>query len=177
MQGLALGLNAGLGNFGVTTMQMLIPLSMTVGMFGAMGGDPMTLIATSGTLVGKIPAGTETYIQNAGFIWLLFLVPLAFFGWFGMNNIRTEEVSPATHGSIASMAMITGMLAISFIAAIFGLWLMLPEAVYGSGFKVPKEIALFIVIALTVSLLKIIPGQIGQSLERQYKFLIINILG
>ena len=77
VQGLALGLNAGLGNFGVTTMQMLIPLSMTVGMFGAMGGDPMTLIATSGTLIGKIPAGTETYIQNAGFIWLLFLIPLA----------------------------------------------------------------------------------------------------
>jgi MFS transporter, NNP family, nitrate/nitrite transporter len=28
-QGLALGLNAGLGNFGVTTMQILIPLVMT----------------------------------------------------------------------------------------------------------------------------------------------------
>jgi NNP family nitrate/nitrite transporter-like MFS transporter len=169
VQGLALGLNAGLGNFGVTTMQMLIPLSMTVGMFGAMGGDPMTLIATSGTLIGKIPVGTETYIQNAGFIWLLILVPLAFFGWFGMNNIRTEEVSPITRGPIVSMAMMTSMLAIGFIAAIFGLWLMLPESVNGSGFKVPKEIALFIVIALTVSLLKIIPGQIGESLERQYK--------
>lgn len=169
VQGLALGLNAGLGNFGVTTMQVLIPLSMTVGMFGALGGDPMTLIATSGTLVGKIPAGTETYIQNAGFIWLLFLIPLAFFSWFGMNNIRTEQVSPNLSNPVASMAMMTGMLAISFIAAIFGLWLMLPEAVNGSGFNVPKEIALFIVIALTVSLLKIIPGQIGQSLERQYK--------
>ena len=31
VQGLALGLNAGLGNFGVTTMQILIPLSMTFG--------------------------------------------------------------------------------------------------------------------------------------------------
>jgi len=169
VQGLALGLNAGLGNFGVTTMQMLIPLSMTVGMFGALGGDPMTLIATSGTLVGKIPAGTETYIQNAGFIWLLFLVPLAFLGWFGMNNIRTEQVSPNLGNTIASMSMMTGMLAISFISAMFGLWLMLPETVSGSGFNVPKEIALFIVIALTVSLLKIIPGQIGQSLDRQYK--------
>ena len=32
-QGLALGLNAGLGNFGVTTMQILIPLVMTFGYF------------------------------------------------------------------------------------------------------------------------------------------------
>ncbi|OQK15707.1 antiporter [Methyloprofundus sedimenti] len=169
VQGLALGLNAGLGNFGVTTMQMLIPLSMTVGMFGAMGGDPMTLIATSGTLIGKIPVGTETYIQNAGFIWLLFLVPLAFLSWFGMHNIRTEEVSPNDHHPLVSFGIISGMLLIAFISAIFGLWLMLPESVHGSGFKVPKEVALFIVIALTVSLLKIIPGQIGQSLERQYK--------
>ena len=72
MQGLALGLNAGLGNFGVTTMQILIPLGMTFGLFGVMGGESMILQNTSGTLIGKIPAGTETYIQNAGFIWLVF---------------------------------------------------------------------------------------------------------
>ena len=35
LQGTALGLNAGLGNFGVTTMQVVIPLVMTVGIFGA----------------------------------------------------------------------------------------------------------------------------------------------
>ena len=75
VQGTSLGLNAGLGNFGVTTMQILIPLVMTFGLFG---GEPLTLVNTSGTLLGKIPAGTETYIQNAGFIWLLFLIPLAF---------------------------------------------------------------------------------------------------
>ena len=34
-QGYGLGMNAGLGNFGVTTMQILIPLVMTVGLFGA----------------------------------------------------------------------------------------------------------------------------------------------
>jgi NNP family nitrate/nitrite transporter-like MFS transporter len=37
LQGTALGLNAGLGNFGVTTMQIVIPLVMTVGLFGAFG--------------------------------------------------------------------------------------------------------------------------------------------
>ncbi len=51
-QGLALGLNAGLGNFGVTTMQILVPLVMTFGLFG---GEPMQLVNTSGTLIGKIP--------------------------------------------------------------------------------------------------------------------------
>ena len=37
----ALGLNAGLGNFGVTTMQIVIPLVMTVGLLGSFGGEPM----------------------------------------------------------------------------------------------------------------------------------------
>jgi hypothetical protein len=35
LQGTGLGLNAGLGNFGVTTMQVLIPLVMTIGLFGS----------------------------------------------------------------------------------------------------------------------------------------------
>jgi len=65
--------------------------------------------------------------------------------------------------------MISGMLLIGFGAAIFGLWLMLPERVGGSGFGISKWIVLPIVIALTVFLLKLIPGQIKANLQRQYK--------
>ena len=168
-QGLALGLNAGLGNFGVTTMQIVVPLFMTFGAFGAMGGDPMTLISSSGTLIGKIEAGSQTWIQNAGFVWLLLLVPLAFAGWFGMNNIKTQEVSPDIGNPLSAFAKITFMLLIGFITAMFGLWLMLPESANGSGFGVPKEVVLVIVIASTVFLLKALPGQIRTSLTRQYK--------
>ena len=53
LQGTALGLNAGLGNFGVTTMQIVIPLVMTVGLFGALGGEPMVLQKDSGWIFGK----------------------------------------------------------------------------------------------------------------------------
>ena len=60
LQGTALGLNAGLGNFGVTTMQVVIPLVMTVSLFGTLGGEPMTLAKDSGWILGKIPAGTPT---------------------------------------------------------------------------------------------------------------------
>ena len=168
-QGLALGLNAGLGNFGVTSMQIIVPLVMTFGLFGAMGGDSMVLQNTSGTLIGKIPAGTETFIQNAGFVWLLAMVPLAFFGWFGLNNIRSAEVSPNIPGPIGSFTTIAFMLLIGFVTAIFGLWLLLPEAANGSGFGVPKELVLLLVVASTVFLLKFIPGQIKSNLSRQYE--------
>jgi len=166
IQGYALGMNAGLGNFGVTTMQIVIPLVMTFGLFG---GDPLILQNTSGTLIGKIPAGTETYIHNAGYVWLLALIPLAFAGWLGMNNIRDEHVSPDIPGPIGAFATISGMLLVGFITAAFGLWLLLPAKVGGSGFMVSKWIVLPIVIALTVLLLKMIPGAVGQNLTRQYK--------
>ena len=166
IQGYALGMNAGLGNFGVTTMQILVPLVMTFGIFG---GASMELVNTSGTLIGKIPAGTETYIHNAGYVWFLFLIPLAVAGWFGMNNITADHVSPEVEGALPAFGKILGMLGIGMVTAIFGLWLMLPEAAGGSGLMVSKWIVIPLVIAMTVFALKMIPGSIKPNLERQFK--------
>ncbi len=166
IQGYALGMNAGLGNFGVTTMQILVPLVMTFGLFG---GDALVLKNASGTLIGKIPAGTETYIQNAGYVWLLFLVPLAIAAWFGMNNIRDEHVSPDANSALGGFVKIAGMLLIGLATSVFGLWLMLPTDVGGSGFMLSKWLVLPIVIILTLLLLKLIPGKTQANLKRQFK--------
>jgi NNP family nitrate/nitrite transporter-like MFS transporter len=124
LQGTALGLNAGLGNFGVTTMQILIPLVMTAGIFGAMAGDPMTLVKDSGWIMGKITAGTPTFIQNAGFVWLLALIPLAFLGYFGMNNLL--PLSPNYGGTLAGFAKILYLWGLTCIVGAVGLYLYLP---------------------------------------------------
>ena len=124
LQGTGLGLNAGLGNFGVTTMQIVIPLVMTVGMFGALGGAPETLLNDSGWIFGKIAAGTPTWIQNAGFAWVLSLVPLAALCWFGMNNLKT--ISPDTGNPIVAFAKITYLYTLAFVPSILMLYLYLP---------------------------------------------------
>jgi len=124
LQGTALGLNAGLGNFGVTTMQIVIPLVMTVSLFGSYGGEPMTLVKDSGWIFGKIVAGTPTWIQNAGYAWLLSLVPLSAACWFGMNNLTT--VSPAIGGTIPAFLKIVWLYTLSFVPAGIGLYLYLP---------------------------------------------------
>ena len=166
VQGLSLGMNAGLGNFGVTTMQVVIPLVMTAGVFG---GVPMILETTSGTLIGKIAAGTPTYLQNAGFVWVVVLVPIVLAAWFGMNNIVDEHVSPEIGSTPAAFGKIIGMLLIGLVTAVAGLWLMLPETTGGSGWGVSKWLVLPLVIAATVLALKMIPGAIGQSLKHQYR--------
>jgi NNP family nitrate/nitrite transporter-like MFS transporter len=124
LQGTALGLNAGLGNFGVTTMQIVIPLVMTVGLLGGFGGEPMTLVKDSGWIFGKIAAGTPTWIQNAGFAWVLSLVPLSVLCWFGMNNLKT--VSPDTGSPLMAFAKITYLYTLAFVPSIFMLYLYLP---------------------------------------------------
>lgn len=165
-QGLALGLNAGLGNAGVTTMQILVPLVMTFGIFG---GTPMILENTSGTLIGKIPAGSETYIHNAGFIWLVLLVPLAIAGWFGMNNIRTDAVSPDIGSPVGAMGKISGLLLIGFFTAACGLYVILPAPLGMGAPGWAKWPVIAGILFSTVMLMKMVPGDIKPNLQRQFK--------
>lgn len=169
IQGYSLGMNAGLGNFGVTTMQILIPLAMTMAV--GFTGDPMSLKISSGTLIGKIPAGTDTYIQNAGYIWLLLLIPLSIASWMGMNNITENHVSPNIGSTIGAFIKIIVMLIGGLATAAFGLWLMLPEIASGSGLMLSKWIALPIIIALTVLVMKLLPlgNDYKDGIKRQYK--------
>jgi NNP family nitrate/nitrite transporter-like MFS transporter len=148
LQGTALGLNAGLGNFGVTTMQVVIPLVMTVPLLGAFGGDSMTLVKDSGWILGKIAAGTPTWIQNAGFAWVISLVPLGALCWFGMNNLKT--VSPHTGNAIVAFLKITYLYTIAFVPAIFMLWLYLPKPTGLGVLSMWVAIPLDILLALTV---------------------------
>ncbi len=148
LQGTALGLNAGLGNFGVTTMQVVIPLVMTVGLLGSFGGEPMTLVKDSGWIFGKIVAGTPTWIQNAGFAWVLSLVPLAILCWFGMNNLKT--VSPATGNPLVAFAKITYLYSLAFVPAIFMLYLYLPKPTGLGVLSMWVAIPLDVILALMV---------------------------
>ncbi len=55
---------------------------------------------------------------------------MAFAGWFGMNNIRTEEVTPEIAGGTSgAFVRITAMLLIGFATAACGLYFILPPPV------------------------------------------------
>jgi len=151
LQGTALGLNAGLGNFGVTTMQIVIPLVMTVSLFGSLGGEPMTLVKDSGWILGKIVAGTPTWVQNAGFAWVLTLVPLSVACYFGMNNLTT--VSPNIGGTIPAFLKIIWLYTLSFVPAGVGLYLYLPAP---SGLGILNMwLAMPLIIASTLMVMKL----------------------
>jgi len=166
LQGTALGINAGLGNFGVTSMQIVIPLVMTVSLFGAFGGESMTLLKDSGWIFGKIAAGTPTWIQNAGFAWVLSLVPLSILCWFGMNNLLT--VSPNIGGTIAAFLKITWLYTLSFVPAILGMYLYLP-APTGLG-VLNMWAAIALIIVGTLFMLKLTAfGTMKEGVAKQFE--------
>jgi len=81
-KGNALALNAGLGNLGVSVMQFLVPLVITAGVFGAMGGQPQTM-----------SDGGQLWMQNAGFVWVPFIIAATIAAWLGMNDIADAKSS------------------------------------------------------------------------------------
>jgi MFS transporter, NNP family, nitrate/nitrite transporter len=165
LQGTALGLNAGLGNFGVTTMQIVIPLVMTIGLFGAFGGEPMTLMKDSGWIFGKIKAGTPTWIQNAGFAWVLSLVPLSILCWFGMSNLKT--VSPNTGSPLVAFAKITYLYTLAFVPAIFMLYLYLPKPTGLGLLSMWVAIPLDVILALLVMKVAAF-GEMKEGVAKQF---------
>lgn len=84
-KGTALGLNAGLGNLGVSAVQFIVPLVITAGVFGALGGEPQTWVKGSET--------KQIWLQNAGFVWVPFIVLSTLAAWFGMNDLASAKAS------------------------------------------------------------------------------------
>jgi NNP family nitrate/nitrite transporter-like MFS transporter len=166
LQGTALGLNAGLGNFGVTTMQIVIPLVMTFGIFGRFGGEPMTLVKDSGWIFGKIASGTPTYIQNAGFAWLLSLVPLSILCWLRMNNLLT--VTPQIGGTLRAFTKITWLYTLSFVPTIVGLYLYLPRPT-GLGVLNMWVAILFIIVSMLLVMKWAAFGTMKENIAKQFE--------
>ncbi|MBK8016753.1 MAG: NarK family nitrate/nitrite MFS transporter [Betaproteobacteria bacterium] len=92
-KGSALGLNAGLGNLGVSSVQFLAPIVITMPIFGFIGGASQFITAKTGQPV-------EVWAQNAAFIWVPFIALAAAAAWFGMNDIADARASFADQAVI-----------------------------------------------------------------------------
>jgi NNP family nitrate/nitrite transporter-like MFS transporter len=91
-KGNALALNAGLGNLGVSVVQFVVPLVITAGIFGTLGGDP--------AMVKGETADAPLWLQNAGFFFVPFIILAAVGNWFGMNDIASAKASFAEQSII-----------------------------------------------------------------------------
>ncbi|EAP6427615.1 NarK family nitrate/nitrite MFS transporter [Salmonella enterica] len=81
-QGSALGINGGLGNLGVSVMQLIAPLVIFLPIF--------TFLGVRGVLQ---PDGSLLALTNAAWIWVPLLAVATLAAWFGMNDIGSSKAS------------------------------------------------------------------------------------
>lgn len=78
LQGTALGIQAGIGNFGVSVAQFLIPVVIGIAMVGS-----------SQHFVDK-KGEKDIFLQNAAFIWVPFILIGAIAAWFGLRSVPVQ---------------------------------------------------------------------------------------
>jgi NNP family nitrate/nitrite transporter-like MFS transporter len=84
-KGSALGVNAGLGNLGVSAAQFLAPLVVAAGVYGPLAGGAQTVLRNG------VPV--QIFAQNAAFVWVPFIVLATIAAWIGMNDIAEAKAS------------------------------------------------------------------------------------
>ena len=147
VQGTSLGLNAGLGNFRCHYHADPGAAGDDHRNFWRRGDDP----GEYQWHADRENSGRNRYLHSqrrvcmAGTFWF----HLAFAGWFGMNNIVTETVTPHPGSPIAAFLKISGLLAIGFATAATSACICLLPAPTGIAL-LSKWIVLPLVIAATV---------------------------
>ncbi len=79
MQGTTLGIQAGIGNFGVSLVQLLTPLLISAGWLAVIGGSQQMAV------VGK--ESREIWYQNAAFVWVPIILVLAVLAWMFLKSV------------------------------------------------------------------------------------------
>ncbi|MBV4411346.1 NarK family nitrate/nitrite MFS transporter [Enterobacteriaceae bacterium YMB-R22] len=81
-QGSALGVNGGLGNLGVSVMQLVAPFVIALPLFAFLG-------------VSSAPQenGGSLWLANAAWVWAPLLLLATIAAWFGMNDIASSRAS------------------------------------------------------------------------------------
>ncbi len=82
MQGTALGLQAGIGNFGVSLVQLLTPYLIALSALAVFGGSQQL------TQPGKEP--TTVWYQNAAFVWIPLMVVGAILAWTMLRSVPVK---------------------------------------------------------------------------------------
>ncbi len=156
MQGLALGLNAGLGNLGVSLMQFLIPWVITFSLFGGMGGDPYEYM--------KATEAHQMWVQNAGLVWVPILVTCMLLAFFFMDNLPFHKCGP-TPVAVAKYLWLT---LLGFVGAGVGVVLLI---IPWGGFPELLKTFIVVIVAVVVTLAGmryLTPAETKENLKGQF---------
>ncbi len=132
VQGLSLGINAGVGNLGVSVAQLVLPLVMTFALLGPLSGEPLGVARDT----GYAKAGTPIWLQDAGLFWVPILVLLSALAWLRMDDLPMHAQGSSRLGAIGKVLWLhvlgfAGAAAglVLFLRLGVSLWIALPVTI------------------------------------------------
>lgn len=154
VQGLSLGLNAGLGNLGVSVFQLTIPLLVTFSIFG---GPSQTL------------KGNPVWIQNAGFVWVPILAFFTILAFLFMNNLPQHRVG-STVNAVGKFLWLQMLGYVGVVAAV-ALLLFSKKLGLAPGLELLSTLGIVVVaIAITMGLMRFAtPAATRDNLRKQFE--------
>ena len=153
MQGLSLGLNAGLGNLGVSVFQLTIPYAITFGIFG---GPSFPL------------KNSEVWLQNAGLIWVPILAFFAVLAFAFMNNLQ-QHFQGTTLSAVGKYLWLE-LLGYGGVAVSIALLLLTKTwGLNGAAELLATLVNVVVAIAVTMALMRFAtPKATRASLQKQF---------
>ncbi len=156
LQGTALGIQAGLGNFGVSVAQFLIPVVIGISLVG------------SGQTFKTDQASQTIYLQNAAFVWVPFVLLGALLAWYGLRtvpvraNLREQfDIFSEKHTWLMTSLYIMTFGSFSGYAAVFPLLIKETYSKFPGG---PEPLAYAFLGPLIGALMRVVAGPFADKL-------------
>lgn len=155
LQGTALGIQAGIGNFGVSVVQFVTPAILGI----ALVGLPQTFV--------KDGKESTIFLQNASWIWVPFVVVGAVVAWFGLRSVPVQasfkeqlDIFKDKHTWLMTSLYIMTFGSFSGLAATFPL---LIKQLYGGFENAPDPLAYAFLGPLVGAGIRVVAGPIADK--------------
>ena len=159
LQGTALGIQAGVGNFGVSLAQFVTPWIIGFALFGALGGEPLTF--TKGT------TQTPMWLQNAVLVYAPFILLFSVLAWLFLRSIPVRanfrqqlDIFTLKHGFFMTTLYIMTFGAFSGLSGTFPL---LIRQVYGHLPGAPDPLTYAFLGPLVGSAARVLAGPVSDK--------------
>lgn len=159
LQGTALGIQAGIGNFGVSLTQFLTPWIIGFAAFGAAGGGSQTMIIKEIT--------KPVWLQNAAWIYAPFLVIMGGLAWIYLRSVPIKatfkeqvDIFSLKHTWFCTITYVMTFGSFSGLSAAFPL---LIKSLYGSFPDAPDPLKYAFLGPLVGSLARIAFGPVADK--------------
>jgi NNP family nitrate/nitrite transporter-like MFS transporter len=160
LQGTALAIQAGIGNFGVSVVQFVTPWIIGLAIFGAMGGESQTMT--------KAGVQSPVFLQNATLIYIPFVAVFAILAWLMLRsvpvkaNLRQQmDIFGNRHTWVMTSLY---MMTFGAFSGLSGTFPLLIKQIYGHLPGAPDPLAYAFYGPLVGSLLRVLAGPLSDRL-------------